>query len=260
MGKDRHPWLAGEVPYSLREVSFADDSGRFAIVAAVLGGLWWFYLRREWQARVFGNAVTCASEHPVRLRCQNRELVHVNGNNNIMGVDLGRGGVVWFRQFLGRGRNGMWLSHLVPRFLYTWNQNSSFFSCGKILECSPYQEATAEPPANRQEATAQPPPIVPEPPQIGEPSPKGTMPTLVPLPASGITPAENRRYPEQRNRSPYFTPPKLIKASSLGKGQDMTLWMYVCQLARCLNRFFMQRKIFLGRMMPPTISAALTLI
>jgi hypothetical protein len=194
-GKDRHPWLAGEVPYSLREVSSADDSGRFAIVAAVLGGLWWFYLRREWQARVFGNAVTCASEHPVRLRCQNRELVHVNGNNNIMGVDLGRGGVVWFRQFLGRGRNGMWLSHLVPRFLYTWNQNSSFFSRGKILECSPYQEATAEPPANRQEAMAQPPPIVPEPPQIGEPSPKGTMPTLVPLPASGITPAENRRYP-----------------------------------------------------------------
>ena len=85
------------------------------------------------------------------------------------------------------------------------------------------QEAMAEPPASRQEATVQPPPIVPELPQIGEPSPKGTMPTLVPLPASGITPAENRCYPERRNRSPYFTPPKLIKASSLGKGQDMTL-------------------------------------
>ena len=84
------------------------------------------------------------------------------------------------------------------------------------------QEATAEPPANRQEAKAPLPPIVPEPPQIGEPSPKGTMPALVSLPASGITPAENRGYPERRNRSPYFTPPKLIKASSLGKGHNMT--------------------------------------
>ena len=73
------------------------------------------------------------------------------------------------------------------------------------------QEATAEIPANRQEAMAQPPPIVPEPPQIGEPSPKGTMPTLIPLPASGITPAENRRYPKGRNPSPYFTPPNLVR-------------------------------------------------
>ena len=93
-----------------------------------------------------------------------------------------------------------------------------------ILDC---QKVTALPPpivpANRQEATAQPPPIVPEPPQIGEPSPKSTMPTLVPLPASGITPAVlNGRYPEQSKRSPSFTPPKLINASSLGKGHDMT--------------------------------------
>ena len=80
----------------------------------------------------------------------------------------------------------------------------------------------AEPPANCQEATAQLPPIAPELPPFGEQSPKGTMPTLVPLPASGITPAENRRYPEQRNWNPYFTPPKLIKASSLGKGDNMT--------------------------------------
>jgi hypothetical protein len=78
-----------------------------------LGGLWWFYLRREWQARVFGNAVARASEHPVQLGCQNRELAHVNGNNNITGVDFGRGGVVWFQRFLGRGRNGMWLSRLA---------------------------------------------------------------------------------------------------------------------------------------------------
>ena len=84
------------------------------------------------------------------------------------------------------------------------------------------QETMAEPPANREEATVQPLPIVPKPPQIGEPSPKGTMPTLVPLPTSGITPAENHRYPEQRNRSLYFTPPKVIKASSLGKGHTMT--------------------------------------
>jgi hypothetical protein len=94
-------------PHALRGGTSADVSKRFAIVAAVLGGLWWFYLRREWQARVFGNAVAHASEHPVRLRRQNRELAYVNGNNNITGVDLGRGGVVWFRQFLGRGRNGM---------------------------------------------------------------------------------------------------------------------------------------------------------
>ena len=48
------------------------------------------------------------------------------------------------------------------------------------------------------------------------------MPTLLCLPASGITPAENRRYPKQSNRSPYFTPLKVINASSLGKGHDMT--------------------------------------
>ena len=60
-------------PHALRGGTSADDSGRFAIVAAVLGGLWWFYLRREWQARVFGDAVARASEHPVRLHHQNRE-------------------------------------------------------------------------------------------------------------------------------------------------------------------------------------------
>ncbi len=84
------------------------------------------------------------------------------------------------------------------------------------------QEATAEPPANFQEATAQLPPIAPELPPFGEQSPKGTMPTVVPLPASGITPAENRRYPKRPNRNPYFTPPKLIKASSLGEGDNLT--------------------------------------
>ncbi len=30
-----------------------------------------------------------------------------------MGVDLERGGVVWLRRFLGRGRNGMWLGRLA---------------------------------------------------------------------------------------------------------------------------------------------------
>ena len=74
------------------------------------------------------------------------------------------------------------------------------------------QEATAKPPANQEEATAQLPHVVPQ----------GTMLTLVPLPASDITPAENCRYPDQRNRSPYFTPPKVINASSLGKGHNMT--------------------------------------
>jgi len=49
---------------------------------------------REWQARIFGNAVARASQHPMRLHRQNRELAHINGNNNITGVDLGRGGVV----------------------------------------------------------------------------------------------------------------------------------------------------------------------
>jgi len=58
---------------------------------------------------------------------QNRELAHVNGNNNITGADLGRGGVVWLRRFLGRGRNGMWLGRLALLSLRTWNQNSSFF-------------------------------------------------------------------------------------------------------------------------------------
>ena len=124
-------------PHASRGGTSADDSGRFAIVAAVLGGLWWFYLCREWQARVFGNAVARTSEHPMRLCRQNRELAHVNGNNNITGVDLGRGGVVWFRQFLGRGRNGMWPPYLFPRFLCTWNQNSSFFCAGKFWSAAP---------------------------------------------------------------------------------------------------------------------------
>ncbi len=84
------------------------------------------------------------------------------------------------------------------------------------------QESTADTPANLEEATAQLPPIVPQPPPIGEPSPKATMPTLLCLPASGITPAENCRYPKRSNRSPYYTPPKVINASSLGKGHNMT--------------------------------------
>ncbi len=124
--------------YCSSSVSSADGSGRFAIVAAVLGGLWWFYLPREWQARVFGDAVAHASQHPVRLRHQNRELAHVNGNNNITGVDLGRGGVVWLRRFLGRGRNGMWLGRLALFGLHTWNQNSSFFfRTGKFWSAAP---------------------------------------------------------------------------------------------------------------------------
>jgi hypothetical protein len=99
------------------------------------------YLCREWQARVFGDADACASEHPVRLRCQNRELAHLNGNNNITGVDLGRGGVVWFRKFLGRGRNGMWRLIWFCISCVRGTKTLLFFSCGKILECSLYQYA-----------------------------------------------------------------------------------------------------------------------
>ena len=70
---------------------------------------------------------------------------------------------------------------------------------------------------------AQQPSIVPDPPKIDEPSPKGTMPMLVPLPESDISPAVvNCCYSKQNNWSPYLTPPKLINASSLGKGHDMT--------------------------------------
>ncbi len=137
LGKDWLPWLAGEVPHSLREVSSVDDSGRFSIVAAVLGGLWWFYLRRERQARVFGDAVARASEHPVQMRRQNHELAHVNGNNKITGVDLGRGGVVWFWRFLGRGRKGMWRL-IWFRVSCVRGTKTLFFHERKILECSPY--------------------------------------------------------------------------------------------------------------------------
>jgi hypothetical protein len=84
------------------------------------------------------------------------------------------------------------------------------------------QESTADTPANIEDATVQLPWIVPQSPPIGEPSPKATMPTLLCLPASGITPAENRCYPKQSNWSPYFTPPKVINACSLGKGHEMT--------------------------------------
>ena len=70
---------------------------------------------------------------------------------------------------------------------------------------------------------AQQPSIVPDPPKIDEPSPKGTMPMLVPLPESDISPAVvNCRYSKQNNWSPYLTPPKLINESSLGKGHKMT--------------------------------------
>jgi hypothetical protein len=128
-------------PHALRGGTSADDSGRFAIVTTVLGGLWWFYLCQEWQARVFGNAVARASEHPVRLHRQNRELAHVNGNNNITGVDLGRGGVVWIRQFLGRGRNGMWcdVAALFGSAFLVYVEPILFFLLlhGKILQCSP---------------------------------------------------------------------------------------------------------------------------
>ena len=82
-----------------------------------------------------------SGKHPVRLRCQNRELAHVNGNNNITGVDLGRGGVVWFRQFLGRGRNGMWRDVAAlfgSAFLWYVEPKLFLLLHGKILQCSPY--------------------------------------------------------------------------------------------------------------------------
>jgi hypothetical protein len=127
-------------PHASRGGTSADDSGRFAIVAAVLGGLWWFYLRREWQARVFGDAVARASEHPVRLRRQNRKLAHVNGNNNITGIDLGKGGVVWFWRFLGWGRNRMWrdVATLFGSAFLVYVEPTLFLLLhGKILQCSP---------------------------------------------------------------------------------------------------------------------------
>ena len=95
----------------------------------------------------------------------------------------------------------------------------------ELLLVDPVTQQNVEPPAilDCQEVMVQPPPIVPAPPLIEEPSAKGTMPTLVPLPAFGITPAMgNRRYPKRTNRSPYFTPPKKINAASLVNGSDMT--------------------------------------
>ena len=47
------------------------------------------------------------------------------------------------------------------------------------------QESMADFPANIEDATAQLPWIVPQPPPIGEPSPKANMPTLLCLPESG---------------------------------------------------------------------------
>jgi hypothetical protein len=103
----------------------------------------------------------------------------------------------------------------------------------------------ADTPANLEEATVQLPWIVPQPPPIGEPSPKATMPTLLRLPASGITPAENCRYPKRSNRSLYFTPPKVINASSLGKGHDMTP-LDVCSPDGAILEqvFYAENKIF----------------
>ncbi len=125
-------------PHASRGGTFADDSRRFAIVAAVLGGLWWFYLRREWQAHVFGNAVARASEHPVQLRRQNRELAHVDGNNNITGVDLGTEKESGNRQFWGWHELCFVTFFWLLFVLRTWNQNFFSLSRRKILQCSPY--------------------------------------------------------------------------------------------------------------------------
>ena len=85
------------------------------------------------------------------------------------------------------------------------------------------KESTANFPANIEDATVQLPWIVPQLPPIQEPSPKANMPTLLCLPESGKTPAESRCYPKQSNQSPFLTPPRVINASSLGKGHDITL-------------------------------------
>jgi len=75
------------------------------------------------------------------LRRQNRERAHVNGNNNITGVDLGRGGVLWLRRFLGRGRNGMWIGQLAlfgSAFLaYVEPKLFFFFRAGKFWSAAP---------------------------------------------------------------------------------------------------------------------------
>ena len=80
-------------------------------------------------------------------------------------------------------------------------------------------QESADFPANIKNATVW---IVPQPPPIGEPSPIANMPTLIRLPESGKTPAESCRNPKRSNRSPFLTPPRVINASSLGKGHDMT--------------------------------------
>ena len=68
----------------------------------------------------------------------------------------------------------------------------------ELLLVGPVIQQNVEPPAiYRQEVMAQPPLLDPALPQIEEPSAKGTIPTLVPLPASGITPAiGDWRYPK----------------------------------------------------------------
>ena len=95
----------------------------------------------------------------------------------------------------------------------------------ELLLVGPVIQQNVEPPAiYRQEVMAQPPLLDPALPQIEEPSAKGTIPTLVPLPASGITPAiGDWRYPKWTNWSPYFTPPKTINYTSLANGADIIL-------------------------------------
>jgi hypothetical protein len=83
-------------------------------------------------------------------------------------------------------------------------------------------QETTDFPMNIENAKAQLPWIVPQTPPIGGPSPTANMPTLLCLPESGKTPAESCRYPKGSNRSPFLTPPRVINASSLGNGHDMT--------------------------------------
>ncbi len=64
-----------ESPHLLREVTFADDNGRFVIVAEFFGALWADFLCWELRAHNFSNAVARASDVPMPVRHQSRELV-----------------------------------------------------------------------------------------------------------------------------------------------------------------------------------------
>jgi hypothetical protein len=100
----------------LREVTFADDNGRFVTVAEVFGALWAVFLCWELRAQDFCNAVACASMPPCHCVTNTMSLWHIHCNIFATGVnfnesinmaldEIGKGGSWEKATFIGAARS-----------------------------------------------------------------------------------------------------------------------------------------------------------